>query len=79
MTKWNNSSTIPNVGKYLIFRHGEIRIAKWDGYGWIESLEFIMGKHTTHWAELPQPPISDSEQLFYDKCLTCCCEGLIKI
>ena len=67
MTEWTNSSTPPDVGRYLVFRHGEIRIAKWDGYGWIESLDFIVGEHTTHWAKLPKPPMSDNAQLFYDK------------
>lgn len=44
---------------------------------WRDSSGFA--RKITHWAKLPEPPMTDNEQLFYDKCLECCCEGLIKI
>ncbi len=56
MTEWKDAVNPPEIGRYLVFRNGDIRIAKWDGYNWIESLEFVTDICTTHWAELPEMP-----------------------
>ena len=57
MIEWNNTEFPSEIGRYLIFRNGQIRIAQFDGIGWVESIEWELFKHTTHWAELPKSPI----------------------
>ena len=56
MTDWISVENTPNPGRYLIIKDGQVRIAKYDGYRWIETLEFNTFEQTTHWAELPKPP-----------------------
>lgn len=62
MIEWNNAEFPTEVGRYLIFRNGQIRIAQFDGIGWIESVEWELFKHTTHWAKLPKSPVEIEQE-----------------
>lgn len=62
MIEWNNAEFPPEVGRYLIFRNGQIRTAQFDGIGWIESVEWELFKHTTHWAKLPKSPVEIEQE-----------------
>lgn len=63
MIEWKDAKNPPEIGRYLVYKNGQIRIARWDGYNWIESLEFDIFSHLTHWAELPKIPELNEQEI----------------